>query len=50
MKNDFRTTLLSVAFMMSLFMLWDHWNVFHGGRSMFAPANSHSATSGVLGD
>ncbi len=37
MKNDFRSTLLSVAFMMSLFMLWDHWNVFHGGRSMFAP-------------
>ncbi len=43
MKNDFRTTLLSVAFMMSLFMLWDHWNVFHGGRSMFAPRPAATA-------
>ena len=48
MKNDFRRTLLSVAFMMSLLMLWDHWNVFHGGRSMFAPRPPVVATTPKL--
>ena len=35
--TDTRRTLLLVAFFMSLLMLWDHWNVTHGGQSMFAP-------------
>ena len=48
MKNDFRRTLLSVAFMMSLLMLWDHWHVVHGEPSMFAPRPPVVATTPKL--
>jgi YidC/Oxa1 family membrane protein insertase len=37
MKNDFRSSLLMAAFFMSVIMLWDHWRLFHGEASLFAP-------------
>jgi YidC/Oxa1 family membrane protein insertase len=37
MKNDFRSSLLMAALFMSVIMLWDHWRVFNGQPSLFAP-------------
>ena len=46
---DIKRTVLMVIFSMSLLILWDNWNLYNGGPSMFAPepapATSASATA-----
>ena len=46
---DIKRTVLMVIFSLSLLMLWDKWNLYNGGPSMFAPepapATSASATA-----
>ncbi len=34
---DIKRTVLLVIFSLSLLMLWDNWNLYNGGPSMFAP-------------
>jgi YidC/Oxa1 family membrane protein insertase len=34
---DIKRTVLLVVFSLSLLMLWENWNVYNGGPSMFAP-------------
>ncbi|MBS0445014.1 MAG: membrane protein insertase YidC, partial [Proteobacteria bacterium] len=43
--TDFRRTLLWMVFLMSLFLLWDNWQVHNGQRSFFAPPVPHPAAS-----
>ncbi len=42
---DIKRTVLLVIFSMSLLMLWDNWNLYNGGPSMFAPEQSPAAAS-----
>ena len=49
MKNDFRSSLLMAAFFMSIVMLWDHWRVYQGEPSMFAPRPAQVAQSTTPG-
>ena len=34
---DIKRTVLLVVFSLSLLMLWENWNIYNGGPSMFAP-------------
>ena len=50
--TDMRRTLLWVVFSMSLVLLWDAWNTYKGGPSMFGaprPAATASAPAGAGG-
>ncbi len=46
---DIKRTVLLVIFSMSLLMLWDNWNLYNGGPSMFAPEQA-PATAAPAGD
>ena len=41
---DIKRTVLLVIFSLSLLMLWDNWNLYNGGPSMFAPEQSPAIT------
>ena len=41
---DIKRTVLLVIFSLSLLMLWDNWNLYHGGPSMFAPEPAPAST------
>ena len=44
---DIKRTVLLVIFSLSLLMLWENWNIYNGGASMFAPevaTTSNNAT------
>jgi len=41
---DIKRTVLMVVFSLSLLMLWENWNVYNGGPSMFAPEQKVAAT------
>jgi len=41
---DIKRTVLLVTFSLSLLMLWDNWNLYNGGPSMFAPESSVAIT------
>ena len=42
---DIKRTVLLVVFSLSLLMLWENWNVYNGGPSMFAPEQNTAATT-----
>jgi YidC/Oxa1 family membrane protein insertase len=42
---DIKRTVLLVVFSLSLLMLWENWNVYNGGYSMFAPEQNTAATT-----
>ena len=42
---DIKRTVLLVVFSLSLLMLWENWNVYNGGPSMFAPEQKVVSTS-----
>ncbi len=42
---DIKRTVLLVIFSMSLLMLWDNWNLYNGGPSMFAPEQASTTAS-----
>jgi YidC/Oxa1 family membrane protein insertase len=42
---DIKRTVLLVVFSLSLLMLWDNWNLYNGGPSMFAPEKLPATTS-----
>ena len=42
---DIKRTVLLVIFSMSLLMLWDNWNLYNGGPSMFAPEPAPATTT-----
>ena len=46
---DIKRTVLLVIFSLSLLMLWDNWNLYNGGPSMFA-AESSIAITKTAGD
>ncbi len=41
---DIKRTVLLVVFSLSLLMLWENWNVYNGGPSMFAPEQKVAIT------
>ena len=41
---DIKRTVLLVVFSLSLLMLWENWNVYNGGPSMFAPEQKVAST------
>jgi YidC/Oxa1 family membrane protein insertase len=41
---DIKRTVLLVVFSLSLLMLWENWNVYNGGPSMFAPEQKVAMT------
>jgi len=50
---DIKRTVLLVIFSLSLLMLWENWNVYNGGASMFAPevpSTSSTATTNTKTD
>ena len=42
---DIKRTVLLVVFSLSLLMLWENWNVYNGGPSMFAPEQNAAVTT-----
>ena len=42
---DIKRTVLLVVFSLSLLMLWENWNVYNGGPSMFAPEQKTAAAT-----
>ena len=42
---DIKRTVLLVVFSLSLLMLWENWNVYNGGPSMFAPEQNSAANT-----
>ncbi len=42
---DIKRTVLLVVFSLSLLMLWENWNVYNGGPSMFAPEQNTAVTT-----
>lgn len=42
---DIKRTVLLVVFSLSLLMLWENWNIYNGGYSMFAPEQNTAATT-----
>ena len=42
---DIKRTVLLVVFSLSVLMLWENWNIYNGGASMFAPEQGTSATT-----
>ncbi len=42
---DIKRTVLLVVFSLSLLMLWDNWNLYNGGPSMFAPEQAPAPTA-----
>jgi YidC/Oxa1 family membrane protein insertase len=42
---DIKRTVLLVVFSLSLLMLWENWNVYNGGPSMFAPEQNATVTT-----
>ena len=41
---DIKRTVLLVVFSLSLLMLWENWNLYNGGPSMFAPEQKATST------
>ena len=41
---DIKRTVLLVVFSLSLLILWENWNVYNGGPSMFAPEQKLAST------
>ncbi len=42
---DIKRTVLLVVFSLSLLMLWENWNIYNGGPSMFAPEQRVTSTA-----
>jgi YidC/Oxa1 family membrane protein insertase len=50
---DIKRTVLLVIFSLSLLMLWENWNIYNGGASMFAPevaTTTNNATTNTKTD
>jgi len=47
--NDIRRTILWVIFGFSMVMLWDHWQVYNGGKAMFSLAASQQPAASAPG-
>ena len=45
---DIKRTVLLVIFSLSLLMLWENWNVYNGGASMFAPEVASTTNSATI--